>query len=221
MAYTLYHPHPWNVSPAEAVAIQRDLAGKVRIEPLAGDIRHIAGVDVSVRGSRVQTAIVVLEIATLQLVDKAIWHGDVQFPYIPGLLSFREMPAILPALEQLSITPDVFMTDSQGLAHPRRMGLACHFGVLLDRPAFGVAKTRYIGRYEEPGMAKGDRSRLEDRDELIGAVVRTRANVKPVFVSAGHRVTLDDAIRLTMDTTTRYKIPEPTRLAHKYSKGGG
>ena len=219
MVYTLHHPHPWNVSPAEAVAIQRDLAGKVRIEPLAGDIRHIAGVDVSVRGSRVQTAIVVLEIATLQLVDKAIWQGDVQFPYIPGLLSFREMPAILPALEQLRITPDVFMTDSQGLAHPRRMGLACHLGVMLDRPAFGVAKTRYIGRYVEPGMAKGDRSRLEDRDELIGAVVRTRANVKPVFVSAGHRVTLDDAIRLTMATTTRYKIPEPTRLAHKYSKG--
>ncbi len=218
MSYPLHHAHPWNVSPKEAIAIQRDLAGKVRIEPLDGEIRHIAGVDVSVRGNRVQTAIVVLEMETLAVVDSVIWQDDVQFPYIPGLLSFREMPAILPALEKLRIHPDVFMTDSQGLAHPRRMGLACHLGVMLDRPAFGVAKTRFIGRYKEPGMEKGSLSLLLDDEEVIGSVLRTRANVKPVFVSAGHRVTLDDALRLTMATTTRYKIPEPTRLAHKFSK---
>ncbi len=218
MHYLLHHAHLWNVSPKEAVAIQRELAGKVRIEPLEGEIRHIAGVDVSVRGNRVQTAIVVLNMTTLEVVDTVIWQDDVQFPYIPGLLSFREMPAILPALEKLRIPPDVFMTDSQGLAHPRRFGLACHLGVLLDRPAFGVAKTRYIGRYAEPGLAKGSLSSLTDKGEIIGSVVSTRDKVKPVFVSLGHLVTLEDAVRLTLACTTRYKIPEPTRLAHRLSK---
>ena len=126
MHFTIHHPHSWSVSPKEAVAIQRELAGKVRAEPLSPSARYIAGVDVSVRGDNVQTAIAVLQLETLEQVDQAIWRGKVQFPYIPGLLSFREMPAILPALEQLSIEPDVFMTDSQGLAHPRRFGLACH-----------------------------------------------------------------------------------------------
>ena len=141
-----------------------------------------------------------------------------QFPYIPGLLSFREMPAILPALEKLSIWPDVFMTDSQGLAHPRRFGLACHLGVMLNMPAFGVAKTRFIGRYKEPGLEKGSQCPLEDKGEIIGSVVRTRSKVKPVFVSLGHLTTLEDAVRLTFTSTTKYKIPEPTRLAHKLSK---
>lgn len=218
MQLSLHHAHPWNVSPKEAVAIQRELANKVRVEPLLDQPKTIAGVDVSVRGDKVQTAIVVLDLQTLTLVDRAIWKGDVQFPYVPGLLSFREMPAILPALEKLSVEPDVYMTDSQGLAHPRRFGLACHLGVMLDKPAFGVAKTRFIGRYKEPGLEKGSCSRLEDKGELIGSVMRTRSNVKPVFVSLGHRVTLDDAIRLTVATTTRYKIPEPTRLAHRFSK---
>ncbi len=218
MQVNLHHAHPWQVSPAEAVAIQRDLAGKVRAEPLAGKIQTIAGVDVSIRGQALQTAITVLSLPDLAVVDEVTWQGTVQFPYIPGLLSFREMPAILPALEKLSTEPDVFMTDSQGLAHPRRFGLACHLGVLLDKPAFGVAKTRYIGRYVEPGMAKGSRSPLEDKGELIGSVVRTRDKVKPVFVSLGHLVTLEDAVQLTLACATRYKIPEPTRLAHKLSK---
>ncbi len=218
MQVNLHHADPWQVSPAEAVAIQRDLAGKVRVEPLVGKIQTIAGVDVSIRGQALQTAITVLSLPTLDVVDEVTWQGTVQFPYIPGLLSFREMPAILPALEKLSVAPDVFMTDSQGLAHPRRFGLACHLGVLLDRPAFGVAKTRYIGRYVEPGLAKGSRSWLTDKGEIIGSVVRTRDKVKPVFVSLGHLVTLEDAVRLTLACTTRYKIPEPTRLAHRLSK---
>ncbi|MEM8488776.1 MAG: deoxyribonuclease V [Bacteroidota bacterium] len=218
MQVNLHHAHPWQVSSAAAVAIQRDLAGKVRVEPLTGKIETIAGVDVSIRGKALQTAITVLALPSLEVVEEVTWQGTVQFPYIPGLLSFREMPAILPALEKLSVAPDVFMTDSQGLAHPRRFGLACHLGVLLDRPAFGVAKTRYIGRYAEPGIAKGSLSSLTDKGEIIGSVVRTRDKVKPVFVSLGHLMTLDDAIRLTLACTTRYKIPEPTRLAHKLSK---
>ena len=218
MQPTLHHAHPWDVSPKEAVKIQRSLAGEVQVEPLARDVKHIAGVDVSVRGDKFQTAITVLNLASLEVVDEAVWRGNVPFPYIPGLLSFREMPAILPALEKLSIWPDVFMTDSQGLAHPRRFGLACHLGVMLDMPAFGVAKTRFIGRYKEPGLEKGSKSLLEDKGEIIGQVIRTRTNVKPVFVSLGHRVTLEDAVRLTLASTTKYKIPEPTRLAHKLSK---
>lgn len=218
MQFKIYHVHPWQVSPKEAVAIQRDLAGKVQAVPLVESVKYIAGVDVSIRGDYLQTAIVVLDLASLAVVDQVVWRGTVQFPYIPGLLSFREMPAIMPALEKLTVEPDVFMTDSQGLAHPRRFGLACHLGVMLNKPAFGVAKTRYIGRYKEPAFEKGSLSSLEDKDEIIGSVVRTRANVKPVFVSLGHLVTLEDAIRLTLASTTRYKIPEPTRLAHRLSK---
>ena len=218
MSLTLHHVHPWDVSPKEAIAIQRELAGKVQPAPLTTDVKHIAGVDVSVSGDAFQTAIVVLELKSLEVVDEAVWRGNVPFPYIPGLLSFREMPAILPALEKLSIWPDVFMTDSQGLAHPRRFGLACHLGVMLNMPAFGVAKTRFIGRYKEPGLSKGSRSPLEDKGEIVGSVVRTRDKVKPVFISLGHLTTLEDAVRLTFASTTKYKIPEPTRLAHKLSK---
>lgn len=218
MLFTLYHAHSWQVMPKEAIAIQRDLAGKVRAEPLSGPVKTIAGVDVSIRGDRFQTAIVVVTLSDLRVIDEVVWSGDVPFPYIPGLLSFREMPAILPALEKLSVKPDVFMTDSQGIAHPRRFGLACHLGVMLDRPAFGVAKTRLTGHFVEPLPEKGSLTPLEDKGEVIGTVLRTRANIKPVYVSIGHRISLDEAVRLTMACCPRYKIPEPTRLAHRLSK---
>lgn len=220
-AFTLHHAHPWNVSPKEAVALQRQLAEAVVTRPLTTPPRTIAGVDVSVRGDRVQTAIVVLRMADLEVIDQTVWRGPVVFPYISGLLSFREMPAILPALEQLRVVPDVFMTDSQGLAHPRRMGLACHLGVLLDHPTFGVAKTRLTGVYNAPGPEKGAEQPLfasANNPEVIGRVVRTRDRVKPVFVSVGHRITLPEAVALALGTTTRYRLPEPTRLAHLLSK---
>ena len=206
--------HRWDVTPKEAIALQRALANKVRTETLAQPVRHIAGIDVSIRGDRFQTAITVLSYPDLDLLEKATCQGDVPFPYIPGLLSFREMPAIMPALEQLSIVPDIFMTDSQGLAHPRRFGLACHLGVWLGRPAFGVAKTRFIGHHDELPEEKGSAVDLLDNGECIGQVVRTRSKVKPVYVSIGHRVTLQEAVALTLGSATRYKIPEPTRLAH-------
>jgi deoxyribonuclease V len=221
MQFNVHHEHPWNVSPREAVALQRRLAEMVRVAPLRQPVRTVAGVDVSVRGGRVQTAIVVVRLPELDVVDEAVWQGDVQYPYVPGLLSFREMPAILPALERLRVRPDVFMTDSQGLAHPRRLGLGCHLGVLLDWPTLGVAKSRLTGTYGPLGPEKGDAVPLLDRDEVIGMVLRTRQKVKPVYVSVGHRITLPEAVELTMACTTRYKIPEPTRLAHKLSKKRG
>ncbi len=218
MHFDIHHAHPWDLTPREAVALQRKLASEVREEPLAGSVETIAGVDVSVREDRVQTAVVVLRMPTLERVDEAVWRGPVTFPYISGLLSFREIPAILPALERLHVRPDVFMTDGQGRAHPRRFGLACHLGVLLDWPTFGVAKTLLRGRYEHLGPEKGATAPLYDKGEIVGAAVRTRTGVKPVFVSVGHRITLEEAVALTLACAPKYKIPEPTRLAHHLSR---
>lgn len=217
----LHHEHPFDVSPTEAVAIQRRLEGLVRERPLdVAAVRTVGGLDVSVREDRVRAAAVVLDAATLSVIDQAIWEGPVAFPYVPGLLSFREVPALLPALEKLRALPDVLVLDAHGRAHPRRFGLACHLGVLLDRPTVGVAKTLFVGRYETLGEAKGSTSALVHRKEVVGEVVRTRDNVLPVFVSVGHRCTLADAVALTLRTTGRYKIPEPTRLAHTLSYRG-
>jgi len=213
----LRHTHPWDVTPTEAVAIQRELAPLVKEEPLPEGIETVAGLDVSVRGDWVRAAIVVLQIKDCSVVDQATWEGPVTFPYIPGLLSFREIPAILPALEKLKELPDVLMLDAQGVAHPRRFGLACHLGVLLDKPALGVGKSRLVGHHEEPGPQKGATASLLHKEDLIGKVVRTRDNIKPVFVSYGHRCTLDDAVDLTLRLAVKYKLPEPTRLAHRLS----
>ena len=220
----LHHTHPWDVPPKDAVAIQRRLAERVRFEPLP-PLRTVCGVDVSVREDRARAALVVLRLdddpeRDLEPVDQATWEGPVAFPYVPGLLSFREMPAVLPALEKLSAEPDAFVLDAQGLAHPRRFGLACHLGVLLEKPAVGVAKTRLVGRHAEPGPEKGDAAALTHRGETVGRVVRTRAKVNPVFVSVGHRCTLEDAVALTLRCATTYKLPLPTHLAHRLSKYG-
>lgn len=212
--------HDWDISPRQAVALQRSLVDRVVVEPLQTDIRLIAGIDVSVKDNHVRTAIVVLDMGSLSLVDSATWQGPVVFPYVPGLLSFREIPAILPALKLISVVPDAIMLDGHGLAHPRRFGLACHLGVLLDIPSLGVAKSRLTGTHKEPGMTKGDSSPLMDKEELIGTVLRTRTNVNPVFVSVGHKMELADALKLTLASTVRYKLPEPTRLAHHLSKRG-
>ena len=220
MHFGIHHAHRWDVSPREAVAIQRDLAAEVRQEPLPSPIETIAGIDVSIRGNLAQAAVVVLRFPALEVVDRAVWRGEVPFPYVPGLLSFREMPLILPALERLTVRPDVLVTDSHGLAHPRRFGLACHLGVLLDRPAFGIAKSLFVGTFEDPESEKGSRAALVDKKtgEVLGAVLRTRTNVKPVYVSVGHRITLKEAVDLALACAPRYKIPEPTRQAHLLSR---
>ena len=214
--------HAWDVSTDEARTLQNQLASEVEAVPLdppAEAVETVAGVDVGVKDGVAQAAIAVLRLADMTVVDKAVHRMPVPFPYVPGLLSFREMPAILPALERLSTVPDVFMTDSQGLAHPRRFGLGCHLGVWLDRPTLGVAKSRFVGQPEgDLSPEKGNHVPLVHEGDVVGAVVRTRTDVKPVYVSIGHRITLDDAIRLTLRCSPRYKIPEPTRAADRLSR---
>ena len=219
MHVELQHAHDWNVSPDEAKQIQRRLASEVRETPLPDTVETIAGVDVSVRDDTAQAAIAVLQRGGRTVVDRAVHRCEVPFPYVPGLLSFREMPAVLPALDQLDGAPDVFVTDSHGLAHPRRFGLACHLGVLLDVPTIGVAKSILVGEPRgELGTEKGSRVPLVDDGETVGTVLRTRTDVNPVYVSVGHRCTLDGAADLMLDCSPTYKIPEPTRQAHKLSR---
>lgn len=206
--------HRWDVSPAEAVEIQRQLRGRVLVEPVDRGLSSIGGVDVSVKRGRARAAVVVLSYPELVPLRAARADMPVSFPYVPGLLAFREGPVVLAALEQLDVQPDVLMFDAQGLAHPRRMGLATHLGVLLDVPAVGCAKSRLCGVHEVPGEQKGSWTPLVDKDEVIGAVVRTRTGVSPVFVSVGHRMGLGMAISLVL-TCARYRLPEPTRWAHR------
>ncbi|MEX2400324.1 MAG: deoxyribonuclease V [Rhodothermales bacterium] len=223
MDFELYHGHDWDVSTAEAVEIQRALAERLRFESLAVKPETLAGVDVSFRrlGYKEYAArcgVVVLSFPELEQVDSARWSGRVTFPYVPGLLSFRELPAVLNTLDGLSVRPDVIMTDGHGYAHPRRMGLACHLGLALNLPTFGVAKSRLTGTHVEPGGEKGSTTPLLDGGEVIGMVVRTRTDVNPVFVSAGHLITLEEAVDLAIAAAPRYKIPEPTRAAHRLSR---
>jgi len=218
MDLVLHHAHAWNVTPDEAVALQRRLAPLVREEPLSRPPHTIAGVDMSVRGDQVQAAVVVLSLPELLLIEQAIWRGPVEFPYVPGLLSFREAPAVLRALAQLQVQPDIIMTDSQGRAHPRRFGLACHLGLLLDWPVFGVAKSKLSGVYTESSVEPGTQTPLYSGKEEIGVVLRTRARANPVYISVGHRITLPEAVALTQACTKGYRLPEPTRQAHLLSK---
>ena len=211
--------HPWDVSPADAVAIQRDLRQRVRVEPLGRQPEVVAGVDVSVKGGRACAAVVLLSYPALNPFQAATAERPVSFPYVPGLLAFREGPVVLAALERLDHRPDVAMFDAQGLAHPRRMGLATHLGVLLDMPTVGCAKSRLCGVHAEPGEEKGSWEPLVDGDEVIGAVVRTRSRVRPVFVSVGHRVDLETAVSLVLGCAPRYRLPEPTRWAHRVAGG--
>ncbi len=222
--------HDWDLSPKRAIALQKELAAKVerrdRLPPGGQDaLTHIAGLDVAFEesGEVTRGAVVVLRLADLEPVASAVARCPTEFPYIPGLLSFREVPVLLDALAMLDTAPDILMCDGQGLAHPRRFGIACHLGLLTDLPAFGIGKSRLTGSHAEPGPEKGDWAALVDKPkgsatEQIGAVLRTRAKVKPVFVSTGHRVSLDTAMALTLRTTDCYRLPEPVRLADKLSK---
>ncbi len=203
------------------MAIQERLRHLVeRADRLPG-IRHVAGVDVGFEeGGRVtRAAVAVLSFPELRPVDQALARLPTAFPYVPGLLSFRELPAVLQAMARLQIRPDICLCDGQGYAHPRRFGIASHLGVLLDMPSIGVAKTRLIGTHAAPPLEKGGWTALLDGEEVIGAVLRTRRGVKPVYVSVGHRVSLETAIRLTLACTLRYRLPETTRMAHRLASG--
>jgi deoxyribonuclease V len=219
MAVQPVFTHPWDVSPAEARAIQSRLCERVSVQPLARQPGVVAGVDVSVQGELARAAVVLLSYPDLVPFLAATAELPILFPYVPGLLAFREGPVVLEALGRLTDRPDVLMFDAQGLAHPRRMGLATHLGVLLDMPAVGCAKSRLCGREVEPGAERGSWMPLVDGGEVIGAVVRTRSRVQPVYVSVGHRVDLESAIALVLSCTTQYRLPEPTRWAHRVAGG--
>ena len=208
--------HPWDVTPDEAIAIQQRLRREVVTEDTFGEIRLVAGTDVGFEdgGAITCAAVVVLNFPELTVHSSAISRRPTTFPYVPGLLSFREAPAVLEALEQLPTPPDLLLCDGMGYAHPRRFGIACHLGVLSGIPSIGVGKTLLTGRHDPVPDERGAWQPLRDRGEVIGAVLRTRPGVRPVYVSVGHRISLASAIDYTMRCTTTYRLPETTRRAH-------
>lgn len=203
------------------MAIQRRLADIVVRHDDLGPVRRIAGVDVGFEdGGRVtRAAVVVLDAAELHPLDSSLARRDTTFPYVPGLLSFREIPAVLDALDGLTIRPDLLLCDGQGSAHPRRMGIACHLGLVTGLPSIGVGKSRLTGRHGPVPEARGAWTPLRDGDEIIGAVLRSRAGVKPIYVSPGHRVGLETAVGWVMRCLTRYRLPETTRAADALASG--
>jgi deoxyribonuclease V len=212
--------HPWDLKPAQAAALQSRLARQVvrqsrtRLE----DMTTVAGIDAGYRHQTAYAAVVVLNLTDMQVLEAATAAQAIAFPYIPGLLSFREGPAVLDALDKLASRPDLLMFDGHGIAHPRRFGLASHIGLLTGIPSVGCAKTRLLGNYAEPQLNRGSTTNLKEDGETLGAVVRTRSGVKPVFVSIGHLLDLNDSIRIVLQSCRGYRLPEPIRRAHQLSK---
>lgn len=210
-------PHAWNISPRAAVALQKQLAACVLPIPPAGPLRFVAGLDAafSPDGAQCIAGVVLWDREEARVIERHTARRKAAFPYVPGLLSFREAPALLAALRQLRHAPDVLMCDGQGLAHPRRFGIACHLGVVTRLPSIGCAKSRLIGQHDEPPRRRGGSAPLFDAGEQIGEVLRTRDGVKPVYLSLGHRMDLRTARAIVLDCATRYRLPEPTRLADR------
>lgn len=218
----LRHAHRWDLTPKQAIALQQELRHLVVTEDhLPRAIRYVAGTDVGFEDANrvTRAAVSVLRLPQLEQHDCAVARQPTRFPYVPGLLSFREVPALLAALEQLGKLPDVILCDGQGLAHPRRFGLACHLGLLTGIPTIGVAKSRLVGEHGPVPERRGGWIELLDKGEVIGAVLRTREAVRPVYVSSGHKVSLGSAIRITLECTTRFRLPETTRSAHRLASG--
>lgn len=213
--------HGWQMSPSQAMELQMKLAGQVSRDSEVVSPCLIAGVDISVdrEAGTGTAAAVVLSYPELELTETKVVTDRIGFPYVPGLLSFREAPLILSACEELTVTPDLVMVDGQGIAHPRRMGLASHLGLFLEIPSIGCAKSRLCGQHREPGFEPGSYADLIDNDEVIGAVLRTRAGVKPVYISIGHKIDLAAAIHWVLACCRGYRLPEPTRLAHLAAGG--
>jgi len=205
----------WPRDAAAAIAVQRALAGRVETVDRLGPVATVAGVDVGFAdsGRITRAAVVVLAWPGLVRVDAAVAEVPTRFPYVPGLLSFRELPGVLAAIDRLQRPPDLLLVDGQDLAHPRRLGIACHLGLLIDRPTIGVGKSRLIGTHREPGQRRGASAWLRDGPETVGRVVRTRDGVRPLYVSVGHRLSLATAVRWVLATATRYRLPEPIRAA--------
>ncbi|HET19544.1 MAG TPA: deoxyribonuclease V [Chromatiales bacterium] len=219
----LVAPHRWDLPPVEAIAIQRELAFRVLREGPPVLEGRIAGVDVGFEddGRTTRAAVTVLDMPSCRVAEIALARLPTTFPYVPGLLSFRELPAVLLALGQLRHEPDLLMCDGQGIAHPRRLGIAAHLGLITGLPSVGVGKTRLCGHHVDVPDVRGAWVPLEDRGEVIGAVLRTRARVKPVYVSIGHRLDLAAAVASVMAALTRYRLPAPIRAAHRLASDTG
>lgn len=212
--------HRWDLTPKEAIALQKKLAGKIILSHSeVSTIKNVAGVDVSYKrnGNLFHAAVVVLDYASMKIVESVTASGEVSFPYVPGLLSFRELPIILDAFKKLKTIPDVILADAQGIAHPRRLGLACHLGLWLDLPTIGSAKSKLCGEYEEPSENKGAQKPLFDDKIEIGRVLRTKDKVRPMFVSPGHKVDIKASVEIVLGCSSGYRLPEPTRQAHLLS----
>ncbi|NER81621.1 MAG: deoxyribonuclease V [Leptolyngbya sp. SIO1D8] len=218
------YPDTWPTTPAKAIALQAEMRVQVDLEDaLPPKVQFVAGVDVGFEagGTITRAAVVVLAFPSLALVDSALVKRPTTFPYIPGLLSFREIPAILDALGQLTETPDLILCDGQGIAHPRRVGIASHLGLILNCPTIGVAKSRLIGTHDEVPPEKGSWVPLSDQGECIGAVLRSRTNTKPLYISPGHKISLATALDYVQRCTPKYRLPETTRLADRLASNRG
>ena len=209
--------HRWDLTPKEAIALQRELSERIVLrDEVPEPVRLIAGVDVSCArfSPRVYAAVILYDLQSNQVVERVSAQAAEAFPYVPGLLSFRELPVVLAACRKLQRTPDVVLVDGQGIAHPRRLGIASHLGLWLDLPTIGCAKSRLCGEHDQPGTLRGAWARLMDGADEIGRVLRTRDRVRPLFVSPGHRVGLERAVQIVLACGRGYRLPEPTRLAH-------
>ncbi len=209
----------WDLTPADAVALQKRLSRDIVRKSKIKVVETVAGVDVGYSKGLARAVVVKLKYPSLEPLAYTAAECRVNFPYIPGLLSFREGPAVLKALRQMDPAPDLLIFDGHGFAHPRRFGLACHVGLLVDIPSIGCAKTRLLGEYQEPGPEHGSFSYLTDQGQIIGAALRTRSKVKPVFVSIGHRVNLKDSIKFVLNCCRGFRLPETTRQADRLSAG--
>ena len=208
--------HPWDISYQKAIVLQRQLAEQIREIPISKPVGTIAGADVSYsrKDSKVYAAVLVFTFPDIVLTDNALASDTVQFPYIPGLLSFREAPVLEKAFRKIRKKPDVIIFDGQGIAHPRGLGLASHMGLILNSPSIGCAKTRLVGIHARLPQDRGSTVPLTDQGRVVGGVVRTRQAVNPVFVSPGHAITVEEAIDLVLSCCKGYRLPEPTRQAH-------
>lgn len=206
--------HSWKVSPGEAIQLQNELKGKISLKKSFNKVKIVAGADVSYYQNKMIAGVIVFEFPNLKVIERQFFISPINLPYIPGLLTFREGPSLLEALKKIKIEPDIILFDGQGIAHPRRMGIATHLGLFLDKPTIGCAKSRLSGKYTSVGEKKGDYVLLKEGEEVLGAVLRTRKKVKPIFISPGYKIDLSNSIEIVLKCTEKYRLPLPVREAH-------
>lgn len=214
--------HEWNLSPEQAIALQKELAKQIILEDRLGEVRYVAGVDMALnkQNEMARAAVVLLSYPDMEIVERHTYEEPVRMPYVPGLLSFREAPAVLGAFHQLRGKADLVMVDGMGIAHPRRIGIASHLGLWLNIPTIGCGKSLFVGKYDEAALGEeaGSWTQLIYKNEVIGAMVRTRTHVKPMIISSGHLISLETSIHYVLQCSKGYRLPEPTRQADKLSK---